>query len=69
MLVILSQTPTIMNFKPIREMVRIHPSSKFWVRTSNGSVVRSLIDEHTDTHTHTPTGLDVGGNDNKEQPC
>ena len=56
-----------LTFKLIRDMVKVHVCTKFWVRTSIGSVVRALTDGQTDKLTDgidfIPSTADAGGND------
>ena len=44
--------PMTLTFELIRDIVKVNPSTKFWVCTSNGSARRVL----TDKHTHRCTG-------------
>ena len=41
--------PLTLTFKLIRDIVKVNPSIKFWVRTFNGSARRALTDTHTQT--------------------
>ncbi len=45
--------PLTLIIELIRDIVKVHSCTKYWVRRSNGSVVRALTDTHTHTHTHT----------------
>ena len=55
-----------LTFELIRDIVKVNPSTKFWVRASNGSARRVLTDKHTHTQTHEtdfiPSTADAGGN-------
>ena len=61
--------PMTLTFELIWDIIKVNPSTKFWVRTSNGSVVRVLNYRQTDTHTRThsdgtdfmPSTADMGG--------
>ena len=39
-----------LTIKFIQDIVKVHPCTKYWVRRSNGPVVRALADRHTHTH-------------------
>ncbi len=54
-----------LTFKLIRDIIKANASNKFWVPTSNGSVVRALTDRHThrDGTNSIPTTADTGGNE------
>ncbi len=43
--------PMTLTSELVRDMVKVNPSTKFWVRMFNGSVARALTDRHTDTQT------------------
>ena len=43
--------PMTLTFELIRDIVIFNQPTKFWVRTSNGSVGRVLTDKHTHTQT------------------
>ncbi len=36
-----------LTFKLIRDIIKVNPSTKFWVRMSNSSTVRALTDRHS----------------------
>ena len=40
-----------LTFELIQDIVKVNACTKFWVRTSNGSAVRELIDAHTHRQT------------------
>ncbi len=40
-----------LTIKLIQDIVKVHPCTKYWVRRSNGSVVRALTDTHTEGQT------------------
>ncbi len=54
----------------LRDMIKVNPSTKFWVRILNGSAVRALTDRQTHTQTGPilyPSTIDAGANNGRNQ--
>ncbi len=48
--------PMTLTFELVQDIIEVHTSTKFWVRTSNRSAVRALTDGQTDGQTNRQTG-------------
>ncbi len=65
--------PMTLTFELIQDIVKVNPSTKFWVRIFNGSAGRALTNEHTHTQTHgtdfIPSTADAGGKKKTHRRC